>query len=243
MLALSDIDKLVIDSPELGCALYVPGLPGGSNKIHNRSPYGNAGTIVGAAWKRLPSGLWYLLFDGTDDRINLPDVSALRPSEFTAIAWIRTSQEATARIIANFDRLPTANEKGFMFTLRNISGTDYTIVCQIDGSSGVPAGGIADFTVVNDDVWHQIAVIHEGTTNTYYVDGIVQPRTATVDNAVTYHSTSYPTIGANYNTELAGGYRRFFSGDIALVRIFNRPLYGTVIQNYFQQEKHLFGVW
>src|SRR3990167_10553439 len=46
----------------------------------DRSRYQNHGTITGATWKRLPSGVWVMSFDGTDDNILLPTVSALDPT-------------------------------------------------------------------------------------------------------------------------------------------------------------------
>ena len=65
-----DIDELIFDPPELGSVLYLTGLPCGGSKIYDRSPYGNHGTITGATWKRLPSGLWYLDLDALDDYVD-----------------------------------------------------------------------------------------------------------------------------------------------------------------------------
>jgi len=48
MKALDDREDLVFSPPELGCVHYLPGLPGGGSKIHDRSPCGNIGTITGA---------------------------------------------------------------------------------------------------------------------------------------------------------------------------------------------------
>ena len=49
-----DKDELVFNPPELGCVLYLPGLPGGGSRIHDRSPYANNGTVAGATWRHLP---------------------------------------------------------------------------------------------------------------------------------------------------------------------------------------------
>ena len=66
-----------LSTPPIGCVLDLPGLPGGGNKIYDRSPYGNIGTIIGATWLRTPSGLWVLSFDGSDDYVDCGSGSSL----------------------------------------------------------------------------------------------------------------------------------------------------------------------
>ena len=46
--------------------LYFPGYLTGDGKLKDESIYRNHGIISGATRKRLPSGLWYLSFDGDD---------------------------------------------------------------------------------------------------------------------------------------------------------------------------------
>ena len=89
MKTLLDRDRLVFEPPQPGCVLYLPGLPGGGNKLYDRSPYANVGTITGATWKRLPSGLWYLDFDGTDDYLDVGQDSSLMPTtSLTIELWL-----------------------------------------------------------------------------------------------------------------------------------------------------------
>ena len=84
-----NIDGLVSEPPELGCVLYIPGLPGGNTKIYDRSPYGNHGAITGATWVRLPSGLWCLSFDGSDDYVGCGSGSSLDiTGALTMEVWI-----------------------------------------------------------------------------------------------------------------------------------------------------------
>jgi hypothetical protein len=90
MKTLLDREDLVFNSSELGCVLSLSELPGGGSKIYDRSPYGNIGSITGAAWKRLPSGLWVLSFDGQDDYVDCGDNNSLEftTGPFTLLAWI-----------------------------------------------------------------------------------------------------------------------------------------------------------
>ena len=102
MRTLLDKEELVLNPPELGCVLSLSRFPGGGSKIHDRSPYGNHGTITGATWVRLPSGLWCLSFDGSDDYSKavdtvLPSGAAAR----TLSAWVKASaaSQTNARVI------------------------------------------------------------------------------------------------------------------------------------------------
>ena len=66
--------------PDLGTVLYMPGLPQGGGVIHDRSPYGNHGTIDGPTWDRNAQGLWYLDHDGTDDYVDCGSDASLLPN-------------------------------------------------------------------------------------------------------------------------------------------------------------------
>ena len=78
-----------LSTPPIGCVLDLPGLPGNGSYSYDRSPYGNHGTIIGAVWKRLPSGLWCLDFDGLDDNVNCGNASAFDiTGSFSAWIWL-----------------------------------------------------------------------------------------------------------------------------------------------------------
>jgi hypothetical protein len=81
-------DKILFEPPELGCVLSL-GLPAGSSKIRDRSPYGHIGTITGATWVKLSSGLWCLSFDGVDDMVGCGNPGSLQlTGDLTAEAWL-----------------------------------------------------------------------------------------------------------------------------------------------------------
>ncbi len=91
-----------LSTPPIGCVLDLPGLPGAGNKIYDRSPYGNHGTITGAVWKRLPSGLWVLNFDGSDDRVDCGDDPSLSPGlgDWSISVWIKATVDDNYKVIA-----------------------------------------------------------------------------------------------------------------------------------------------
>ena len=100
MRTILDVDELVFNPPELGCVLYLPGPPGGGNKIFDCSPYGNHGTITGATWEKTVGGLGCLSFDGTDDYVDFGDgLDAVLTSSFSVEMWFQVSESKSWAIL------------------------------------------------------------------------------------------------------------------------------------------------
>jgi len=225
MKSLIDREDLIFSPPELGCVLFLPGFPAGGNKICDRSPYGNRGTITGATWRQLPSGLWCLSFDGSDDDVkcgNSP--SLLIAGDLTQEVWVKKAGSGTRTVIST--------------QIGSTSG--YNMLITSTGKVHMRYNGLST-TLTTDDVidaeWHHLATLcssSEGELRAY-IDG-AHSKTQAVTGSPTAPTAIF-TIG-----EYPGGGENF-QGYIALVRIYNRVLGALEIQNHFDQEKHLFGVW
>ena len=229
MKSLLDRDALVFNPPELGCVLFLPGLPGGGNKIYDQSPYGNIATITGAVWKRLPSGLWCLSFDGTDDYVDCgTDASLAITGSFSIEVWFKApAYVAYAHLASKVDgsggfRFQTAY--GYLCFRTFVGATDYTI----EGSSHFC-----------DGVWHQtVGVFNADESKNYlYVDGVLD-----TDLAGANYAPAAQTMKLRVGCGSIDSYQ-VWSSLIGEVRIYNRALNALEIQNHFNQEKHLFGVW
>jgi len=222
METLLDREDLVFNPPELGCVLYLPGLPGGGSKIYDRSPYGNQGTIVGATWVRLPSGLWILSFDGFDDNVDIAGLTDdLSSADFTAMCWIKTTDVGGYVLCQAHAVDPYASDWIFLqegiFWMRSVT-----------------LGNIGD---VCDDVWHKLAMVWDVSEETYegFIDGVSIGTSAAV--------SGYGGVGSVKIGVKGDGAGVFCEGLFALFTI-HRGLKLSVleIQNHFNQEKHLFGV-
>ena len=217
-------------STAIGCMLDLPGLPGAGNKIYDRSPYGNIGTITGAVWKRLPGGLWVLDFDGTDDYVDCGSDSSLKftSEDFSTEFWAKFDSFASyPRIIGN----DASETTGYWLDFRNTGKLRFI-------TNQPPAE--RQETNINDgltviDTWYHFVASRDGATVTLYRNGV---------DATTSHGTHIDPatpgdtfIGRRFNVSYP------MDGQIALVRIYNRALSALEIQNHFNREKHLFGVW
>jgi len=211
MKTLLDREDLVFNPPELDCVLYLPGLPGGGNKIYDRSPYGNQGSITGATWVRLPSGLWCLKFDGQDDYVNCGSViTPTLTSPFTLEVWAMRVSESYNTI---FDSL--SGSTGFWC---NITG-----YFDFRTNPGLVETWTGD--IISQDVWYHLVVVLDGTTATLFVNGVEPSQT---------HADHSAHAAGNGILRISDASYYPFDGYIALPRIYrNRKLSSLEIQNHY----------
>lgn len=222
-------------APPIGCVLDLLGLPGGGNKIYDRSPYGNQGTITGAVWKRLPSGLWYLDFDGTDDYVNCGDVCNVGTGDFSLEVWVKPDSTASADILSKGQAHAGA---GYVMPsyLLWIYGTKFRMKVR-DADGEVECLANATLTA---GAWCQLfGVADRDATLKFYINAVLQTDQPNISTIGSLDSTENLRIGNYSSTNYLP-----FGGLIALARVYRGiALSALEIQNHFQQEKHLFGVW
>jgi hypothetical protein len=217
--------NLLFAPPALGTALSLTGLPGGSHKIQDRSSYGNIGTITGASWVKLPSGLWCLDFDGQDDHIdcgNNPSLYFDASGQMTLLAWVRRNMAG-----ANHEVMSRRNSaNGYMWVIDDANRLRFTRAW---------ADFVSSDTVFQAGKWYHIALVYNNNNAQNYVNGVADGSAGT-GMGYTDETAANLRIGYPY------GWGRF-NGKIALPRIYNRAATAFDIQNSYNREKHLFGVW
>jgi len=240
--AILDKGNFVFNPPELGCVLSLKGLPGGSSKIYDRSPYSNIGAIVGATWIKLPNGLWCLSFDGSDDYVDCGNQNSLRfTGSFTVEAWIkRGATGGTQSVTSRYD-YNGANNRAWNFYLES---NYLQLLVSRDGYKRAIEKTTNTFTSTTN-FYYLVGVYDSQTPKLLlYVNGALQSSTTTYAGG----ETSIPTSMANPATSVYLGniptsLDQDFSGLIALARVHTRVLSVLEIENHFNQEKHLFEVW
>ena len=212
--------------PEAGCVLYLPGYPAQGSILQDFSGQGNNGTITGATWERLPSGLWVQYFDGTDDYVNCGAVIAL--GECTFKFWFKSGHSAGNVGIIGFNGV--ADSIGFSLIgtapLLLLAGSNYQY--------------FVDISAYLDSKWHLCFLYIAGSglndidscslqidSNNIAKDGApVKTGSPDVWGSLIWGRNSYGFI----NTYL--GQEQVVSGSVA----------APVRVNSFVQERHLFGV-
>jgi hypothetical protein len=231
MKTLRDGEELLFNPPELGCVFSLSELPGGGSKIYDRSPYGNIGTIVGATWVRLPSGLWCLSFDGNDDYVDCGDDKSLDiTGALTIEAWANLDDVAPEQFL--FCR-GSGNVDGYFFSLGD-GGRLHLVTNQASTRQDTytPVGQMVAGT------WYHIVTTRIGVTVRFYKNAEETPYQSQGTHIDPGTSTRTAKIGI-FDNLVTGP----LDGRIALHRIYNRALSLLEIQNHFNQEKQLFGVW
>lgn len=219
--------------PNSGTVLSLNGLPGGSNKIHDRSPYGNNGTIVGASWVKLPSGLWCLSFDGSDDYVDLGSPLNLLSDVLTVEAWYRYEAQNYSPLVSW-----SAGATPSMWLRWN---ADKPLLYL--GGSNFRYFSPTSPVNLYDGEYHRVVLVLAGNGQNdidnarLYIDGYEQNVVSTVKTGAP-DARSLVKIG--YNAYSSG---KYLKGTVALLTMRNYQPSLFQVQASFDREKHLFGVW
>jgi len=168
------------------------------------------GVVLGqAAWNPFGGRIGGAIqFDGIDDYVEISGYKGpTGTSPRTCAAWFKTSKGGEIISWGQY----------------NAAAKRWIIRIQEQGYLRVEVGGgaIVGSTVLNDDTWHHVAVVCDGTTTdniTLYVDG-------RVDNPGVIASQQVDTaFAADVAIGVCPGANRYFNGLIDDVRIYDRLL-------------------
>jgi len=239
MKALLDREDLVFNPPELSCVLYLPGLPGGGSKIYDRSPYANIGTITGATWVRLPSGLWCLSFDGTDDYVNCGKSGSMDfgTDNFAIEFWTKGKTSDTyVALISKSNQRWSAMTLGWNLSYYTPNNSVYFCHNATANVVDWPVEG----TYCHDEKWHFWVLSGDRTagTVTLYRDGVSKGAKSPSNFG---DSIAAPDNELRFGRDTLS--TSWYKGIFTLPRIYRNALTALEVQSHFNREKHLFGVW
>lgn len=222
-----------------GCVLWLPGQDDPqSSTIRDRSGYGNNGTIAGAAWKRLNSGLWYLYFDGSGDYVDLGDSDSLDigTSDITIEMWVRRDvYEANQRLYVK--RKASNQWYDLYFTSGDAIYSSIAVNSPTIGASTYSFG-----STVTDNSWRHIVSTFDRDGNGQITVNGVQGGSGDISaNAGDLSNDAKAFVGA-FGTDAGPPASQVLTGGIALSRLYNRILAASEIAAHYQQERSLFGV-
>ncbi|WP_168442015.1 LamG domain-containing protein [Pontiella desulfatans] len=158
--------------PTSGLVAHWPLDEGAGTNAVDASGYGFDGELLnGATWGSDATRDSYVVFDGTDDRIATTFTYAL--AETNDFTWAWWAKKATA---------PGADNGSIMVGNRygNTGSENYEFIkftpISVQFANSDTAGAIEryDYSDIPQDEWHHYAMVKDGTSYQWYVDGVAQ---------------------------------------------------------------------
>ena len=214
--------------PDDDTVLWLPGQDDPqSATIRDRSGNGNDGTIVGATWKQLPSGVWVVDFDGADDKVE--PASQLNVATGTLLAWVEFASDIDGQQTIFAQDVGGNNDGDFTVDISG-SGGKFRLRQQHSISGG--------YQILSDDVPSVggIALVGMlfGTGGmAMNINGVAQADTDVFEGGIT--NGVGPDIGGFGNSFSWSGFIGFF-------RILSKRLTTAQFLSTYNQERHLFNV-
>jgi hypothetical protein len=192
------------------------------------SPSSNTATIAGATWSSVCRFGSCLAFDGTSSIVEAPDVDALTPgAQATFEAWVSLSAAPTETATVLNKWSQTIDDEYLLGV-----APDLTLFFAWQTTGG-GAWGSRSFNAANSvgmiplNALTHIAVVRNGATLTFYINGTPEAPLNVLDTNPFRNGINTLRVGAQNR----GGQARFWNGLIDEVRIDNRALDQTGIQN------------
>ena len=188
--------------------------------LYNGVSFGEEGKNVG-----------YFTFDGSNDGIQIDEVSDLSVNQMTISSW---------NYSANY------NHNGFMFekTTNGSVNTQYSLFFNGNNTIYYRTYGLSprDMTVstsgsgVVNNRWNNVVATYNGSQKKIYINGVLKS-TVSASGTVTQNTTGPAFIGIYGNH---AGYP--FNGRIAQTRVYNRALSDDEVRQNFNATRSRFGI-
>ncbi len=232
---------------------------GTSTRATDSSGYGNNGTLFNFAAPATVSSGWTtygkrggaMLFDGTNDTIQVPHGASMKPSStMTVSAWVKPDVGSLSSAIREIYRKEDAQRHLFSFQMpagQCATGTGVSTCI----SFGIVVGGTYsefDVPITASDFegrWRLVTAVYDGTNRYMYFDGVLASSTPTT-GAIGTSGTNSAYIGSN------GGGGEWFKGAIDDLRVYSRALSASEVEALYStgavtrktaNNTDLFGSW
>lgn len=223
--------------------------PGSGTAWNDISGNSNTGTLTNGPTFNSGNG-GSIVFDGTNDFVNLGDPSLLRlgTSNFTINLWINTSNSLLDCALLskrqqltpfNLINLGIGSWSGADGGFAGVAAKNIRIALRQDGSNQYVAYTTND---IIDGLWKNISIVRSSGTFAIYSNGISQSLTI-LYNTGTGISSDISVTSANWSIGAIGDIGiSFFIGNIAQTLIYNRALSTTEILQNYNATKTRFGL-
>jgi hypothetical protein len=198
-------------------AANIKSYPGSGTVWRDLSGNNNSGTLTnGPTFSSANGGS--IVFNGTNNYINLGNTNSLKPSTITLSAWIKTSVTASYKSVIEKDKSP------WISTALHLSNGVPTFFIGYTNSPPYSVS-IGYNQNVSDGNWHQIVGTYDNSNLRLYIDGI--------EVASSGSNVSILYSNANFMIGFHSENFSYFNGLIPNAMVYNRALTASeVLQNY-----------
>jgi hypothetical protein len=172
--------------------------------------------VAGSGWTSANRrwGAGALMFDGTDDFVNLGDNAALQPAGSVSVeSWFQSTSASNSTLV---------RKRLYGYSLSINAGI---LTFSINNSAATPFNAISP-KKYNDGNWHHVVGIYNGTSVSLYVDGIL---INTASAGTIYYTAGAVAIGRDGDNPAL-----YFKGIIDSTRIYSRALTASEILSNYQ---------
>lgn len=187
---------------------------------------GIGGTLVnGIGFSSQNNGSFF--YDGSDDYLRLPTnfINTYSGTPFTVSVWFKTG--TSGMIFGEENGATPGTGSGWVPAIYVDTNGKLRTSCFYGGNTSQSVSTIS----VNDNLWHQITVTFESSSQKSYLDGILFDTISKFQQ--NYSATYYYYLGSGKNTGWPNAGNMTLSGNISNFMFYNRALSATeVLQNY-----------
>ncbi len=198
---------------------------GSRTMVHDASDNGNNGTLVTGAtttgWTTGKIGSAFN-FDGTDDYLEVNDSASLKTfTSMTIEGWLKLSPRTDGNhhtiVVKNWD---------YWLGVLNSSGVARLQIVDAAGNPYYASTAVR----VDDNTWHHVVAVWDGTMIQMYVDGVASGSSAAANIAIRVGTTTMRIGGDTNNPPVYSA-----EGSIDEVRIYNRALSAAEIHYHYNR--------
>jgi hypothetical protein len=217
-----------------GCQYYSsnPGCTNCNSQWKDMSGNGADGTLVNGAGINYDTGGGAMLFDGTDDYVNVPSFSNQPSSQITCDAWINPTEPVSTGTVRG--GVISANNTMYLGIFNSADGgSTHSLHWANVTSSSRPSSANGN---IPNNTWTHIAGTWDGSTSRAWVNGV---EVWSSGQSGTIPSATY--VVGTYGNGLTDAVHNF-QGRIAVARVYNRALSATEILQNYNNGRTRFGV-
>ncbi|MFC1728690.1 LamG-like jellyroll fold domain-containing protein, partial [Nanoarchaeota archaeon] len=197
-----------------------------ATKAIDYSTYSNNGTVYGATWSPTigQDGGGAYKFDGVDDYIHVDADLDIPNMNYTLLFWKRMLDTPTL----SYDLLSMGTTKDDATPCLRARMSGAWITIAVDGGSKLIRPTTAPWTQ-----WQQFGVSYNGTTYTFYMDGVA------FNKSLYSYNGGTTNCGSTEDLFIGEGAGASFNGSMDDIYIFNRTLSDEQILAVYQNKKDL----